>query len=147
MVIFQPFFVLPFFFRQMDAPVGYNPDVYGAWPSGGAWIVKMRVAPFWKSSRNPQNFHTVTFLLSSLRDPNLNPLLMGEGLEQLLDSHCSGCRAGLRTAGSCLHRIAGLILLCGAKCFDTAKVAEPVYVDTARSFLFLLPFSFLLALF
>ena len=95
--------------------------------------MKMRVTPFWKSTRNPQNFHTVTYIFSSRRDPNLNPLLMGEGFEQLMDSYCSGCRAGLRTAGSCLHRIAGIVLLCGAQCFDTAKVQEPVYLDTARS--------------
>ena len=95
--------------------------------------MKMRVTPFWKSTRNPQNWHTVTYIFSSLRDPNLNPLLMAEGFEQLIDSYCSGCKAGLRTAGSCLHRIAGIILLCGAQCFDTAKVQEPVYLDTARS--------------
>ena len=123
--------------RQEDAPLGYRPEVYGPWPSGGVWIVKMRVASFWKSTRNPANFHTVTYIFSNHRDPDLNPLLLGEGLEQLMGSHCSGCKAGLRTAASCLHRVAGIILLCGAKCFDTAKVPEPVYLDTARYILYL----------
>ena len=120
--------------RQEDAPAGYRPEVYGPWPTGGAWIVKMRVASFWKSTRNPANFHTVTYIFSSHSDPSFNPLLMGEGLEQLMGSFCSGCKAGARTAASCLHRIAGIILLCGAQCFDTAKVQEPVYLDTARFF-------------
>ena len=95
-------------------------------------VVKMRVPPSWKSTRNAANFHTVSFLFATRREPGVNPLLMGDGLEQLLDSHCSGCKAGQRTAASCLHRIAGIILLCGAKCFDPAKAQEPVYLDTAR---------------
>ena len=94
--------------------------------------MKMRVPPSWKSTRNPANFHTVTFLFASQRDPQVNPLCMGEGLEQLLASHCSGCKAGMRTAASCLHRIAGIMVLCGTNCFDSAKVPEPVYLDTAR---------------
>ena len=96
-------------------------------------MVKMRIPPSWKSTRNPQNYHTVTYLFAFNRDPQVNPLHMGEGLEQLMASHCSGCKAGVRTAASCLHRIAGIILLCGARCFDTAKVPEAVYLDTARS--------------
>ena len=31
-----------------------------------------------------------------------------------------------------MHRIACLMLLCAPHCFDSAKVEEPVYVDTAR---------------
>ena len=94
-------------------------------------MVKLRVPPYWKSSRNPSNFHTVTFLWANLRDPLHNPLQNGEGMEQLVASHCT-CASGLRTAASCLHRMACLMLLCASHCFDTAKVEEPVYLDTAR---------------
>ena len=31
-----------------------------------------------------------------------------------------------------MHRIACLMLLCASHCFDTAKVEEPLYLDTAR---------------
>lgn len=94
--------------------------------------MKMRLPPTWKSTRNPANFHTCTFLFSNIRDPSINPQLMGEGLEQLMDSHCSGCKAGLRTAGSCVHRLSGIILLCASLIFDSAKVRESIYLDTAR---------------
>ena len=123
------------FLRQINPPVGYREDIYGPWPQDGGVLIKMRVPPTWKSTRNPQNFHTVTLLFAWNRDAQVNPLLMGEGLEQLMASHCSGCKAGVRTAASCLHRIAALILLCGARCFDTAKVPEAVYVDTARLYI------------
>ena len=94
-------------------------------------MVKLRVPPYWKSSRNASNYHTVTFLWADLRDPLLNPLQNGEGMEQLLASYCS-CASGLRTAAGCLHRIGCLMLLCASTCFDSAKVEEPVYLDTAR---------------
>ena len=56
---------------------------------------------------------------------------MGEGLEQVLDMTCS-CKAGLRTAASCCHRMSFLALLCATECIDSAKVQEPLCVDTAR---------------
>ena len=85
----------------------------------------------------PSNFHTITILLAHIRDPDINPMMMGPGLEQIMDWHCS-CKAGLCTAASCTHRNAALILLCATSCYDTAKVQEPVLVDTARFVLFLL---------
>ena len=94
-------------------------------------MVKLRVPPYWKSPRNPSNYHTVTFLWANVRDHLLNPLQNGEGMEQLLASFCT-CASGLRTAASCMHRIACLMLLCASHCFDTAKVEEPLYLDTAR---------------
>ena len=118
----------------MNAPAGYDPNLYGPWPQGGTTLVKMRIPPTWKSTRNSANFHTCTYLFSNIRDPNINPQLMGEGLEQLMDSFCSGCKAGTRTAASCVHRLSGLILLCASSTFDSAKVAESVYMDTARYF-------------
>ena len=63
--------------------------------------------------------------------------MMGAGLEQLLCWHCT-CQAGLRTNSSCTHRNGILILLCATQCFDTAKVQECLYVDTARSDMFIL---------
>ena len=98
----------------------------------------MRLPPNWKSSRDPSNFHTITILLAHVRDPDINPMMMGPGLEQIMDWNCS-CKAGLRTAASCAHRNAGLILLCATSCYDTAKVQEPVVVDTARYVFLLLP--------
>ena len=62
--------------------------------------MKLRIPPTRKSTQNPANFHTCTFLFSNIRDPSINPQLMGEGLEQLMDSFCSGCKAGARTAES-----------------------------------------------
>ena len=106
--------------------------MYGPWPRDGCVVLKMRVPPTWKSTRNPQNFHTVTLVFSWHEDSQVNPLGMGDGLQRLMATHCSNCKAGVRTAASCLHRIAAVILLCGARCFDTAKVPEAVYVDTDR---------------
>ena len=117
--------------RQLPPPLGYNPEEYGPWPQQGAWVIKMRLPPNWKSSRDPSNFHTITILLAHVRDPDINPMMMGPGLEQIMDWHCS-CKAGLRTAASCTHRNAALILLCATSCYNTAKVQEPVFVDTAR---------------
>ena len=110
---------------------------FGRWPRHGCWIVKVRAPPSWRSSRTPGNFHTVTFLFAHERDPAINPLMMGAGLEQLLCWHCT-CQAGLRTNSSCTHRNGILILLCATQCFDTAKVQECLYVDTARSDMFIL---------
>ena len=95
-------------------------------------MLKVRVPPSWRSSRTPGNFHTVTILLAHVRDPSNNPLLMGPGLEQLLCWHCT-CQAGLRTVSSCTHRNGVLILLCATECWDSVKVQESLYVDTARS--------------
>ena len=105
---------------------------FGRWPRLGCWVVKVRAPPSWRSSRTPGNFHTVTFLFAHESDPAINPLMMGEGLEQLLCWHCT-CQAGLRTNSSCTHRNGILILLCATQCWDTAKVQECLYVDTARS--------------
>ena len=123
------------FNRFQSAPENYSTATYGPWPNAGATIVKLRLPPYWKSSRTDGNYHTVSYLFSNERDPASNPLCMGEGLEQLLASHCSGCKSGLRTAGSCVHRIAGIILLCASSCFDSSKVAESVYLDTARYYI------------
>ena len=119
------------YFRLDRPPGNYDEAAYGPWPAGGCTVVKLRVPPYWKSSRNPSNYHTVSFLWANIRDPLLNPLRNGEGMEQLLASFCT-CASGLRTAGSCMHRIACLMLLCASHCFDTAKVEEPLYLDTAR---------------
>ena len=115
----------------MPAPLGYAPGFYGPWPQDSAWIIKTRLPPSWKSSRDPTNFHTVTVLLAHRWDQSSNPLMMVEGLEQIIDWHCT-CKGGLRTNASCTHRIAALIITCATECFDTAKVAEAVTVDTAR---------------
>ena len=119
------------FFSQEAPPGGYDPAVYGPWPLDGCWVIKVRCPPSWKSTRDPSNFHTVTVLLAHRRDPSMNPLLMGQGLEQIQDWHCT-CKSGLRTAASCTHRCAGLLLTCASECFNTAKVPEAVMVDTAR---------------
>ena len=42
----------------VDAPQGYDPDVYGPWPEGGAIVTKTRHAPTHKSFRNPANWLT-----------------------------------------------------------------------------------------
>ena len=118
-------------FRQLDPPLNYDAQVYGPWPPEGAWVNKLRCPPFWKSSRDPSNFHTVTLLMAHKLDSTINPLMMGEGLEQLLDWHCT-CKAGLRTSASCTHRVGALVILCATACFDTAKVQEALVVDTAR---------------
>jgi hypothetical protein len=117
-------------------PIGYTVARYGPWPQQGAWVVKVRLPPSWHSTRTPGNFHTVTLLVAHQRDPNINPLLMGAGLEQIQCWHCT-CQAGLRTAASCTHRNAALILLCATQCCDTAKVKESLSVDTAKSVPFL----------
>ena len=117
---------------QLQPPVGWDAARLGIWPQQGAWVVKVRVPPSWRSSRTPGNFHTVTLLFAHERDPANNPLLMGAGLEQLLCWHCT-CKAGLRTVSSCTHRNGVLILLCATQCCDSAKVQESLYVDTARS--------------
>ena len=116
---------------QRLPPVGYEPNVYGPWPSEGGWIVLVRVPPSWRSSRDPTNFHTVAIFLADEHDPNLNPLMMGEGLEQVTDWVCT-CKAGLRTCASCTHRLGVLILLCATECFNSAKIPEALLVDTAR---------------
>ena len=120
-----------YYTRIQVPPDGYDQRVHGRFPPGGCFLVKLRLPSSWKSNRNPSNFHTVTLLFANHRDPTINPQMMGQGLEQLLDSHCD-CRAGLRTAGSCLHRMAGMMLLCASACFDSAKQEEAVYMDTAR---------------
>ena len=94
-------------------------------------MVKVRCPPSWKSTRDPSKFHTVTILLAHERDPTVNPLMMGEGLEQILDWHCT-CKAGLRTCASCSHRDGILLLLCATECVNIAKRPESVAVDTAR---------------
>ena len=111
--------------------MGYDPTVYGAWPRAGAWVIKSRMPPSWKSTYDPSKFHTVTILLGHEQDPDCNPLRMPPGLEQIHDWHCH-CKAGMRNAGSCCHRDAFLQLLCAALCFNPAKVPEAVVVDTAR---------------
>jgi hypothetical protein len=73
----------------------------------------------------------VTLLLAHQRNPQLNPLMMPVWLEQLQDWNCS-CRAGLRTCASCCHRNSVLLVLCASSCWDTAKAAEAVLVDTLR---------------
>ena len=116
----------------MEAPQGFDPVASGFhWPQRGAHHIKGRLPPNWKSTRDPTKFHTVSVLLADERDPAINPLRMGEGLEQVLDSTCS-CKAGLRTAASCCHRLSFLALLCATECIDSAKVQEPLCVDTAR---------------
>ena len=124
-------FIINVVFSQEPPPIGYDPAVYGPWPQEGTWVLKLRCPPSWKSTFDPSKFHTVTILLAHRRDPSVNPLMMGEGLEQILDWHCT-CKCGLRTAGSCTHRCAGLVLTCASMCFDTAKVPEAVMVDTIR---------------
>ena len=111
--------------------MGYDPTVYGAWPRAGAWVIKSRMPPSWKSTYDPSKFHTVTILLGHEQDPDCNPLRMPPGLEQIHDWHCH-CKAGMRNAGSCCHRDAFLQLLCAALCINPAKVPEAVVVDTAR---------------
>ena len=120
-----------YIFRQVQPPLGYAEGYYGPWPQDGAWIIMTRLPPSWRSSRDPTNFHTVTVLLAHTRDQSSNPLMMGSGLEQILDWHCT-CKAGLRTNASCIHRIAVLIITCATECFSTANVSEAVTVDTAR---------------
>ena len=116
----------------MEAPQGFDPVAAGFdWPRRGAHLIKGRLPPNWKTSRDPTNFQTVDVLLADERDPAVNPLRMGEGLEQVLDITCT-CKAGLRTAASCCHRMSFLALLCATDCIDSAKVQEPLCVDTAR---------------
>ena len=112
------------------APTGYDQAVYGPWPVGGAHLVKMRLPPTYKSPGNQGNWHTVTLLVSDQRDPRHNPLMMGEGLEQLIDSYC-GCRGGLRTCALCCHRVAAILLLMATQCVNVAKAPEALIVDTA----------------
>jgi hypothetical protein len=73
----------------------------------------------------------VTLLLAHQRDPQINPLMMPDGLEQLVDWHCT-CRAGLRTCASCCHRDSVLLVLCATSCWDSAKAAEALLVDPLR---------------
>ena len=115
----------------MLPPVGYLVEVYGPWPEGGVWVIKMFSVPNWKSSRNFANYHTVTIVLAVRYNPQLNPLMMDPELSQLLDWHCT-CKSGLRTAASCTHRLTCLMLLCYAEGIDSAKVQEALVVDTAR---------------
>jgi hypothetical protein len=123
-----PHFFLP---RLLAPPIGYNVGTSGLWPAQGCWMVKVRCCPTWKSTLNPQNFHTVTLLLAHQGNPQHNPLMMPAGLEQLVDWHCS-CRAGLRTCASCCHRDSVLLVLCATSCWDSGKAAEPLLVDPLR---------------
>lgn len=124
--------VIPTLFsRQLGPPLGYDPQDYGPWPALGAWVIKARMPPYWKTTTNPQNYHTVTLLLADERDINLNPLMQGPGLEQLLDTNCR-CQAGTRVNCSCTHRDCLLELLMASACLDTAKVPEALLVDTIR---------------
>ena len=86
-----------------------------------------------KANLNPffANFKDTTSCWNNDYDPGFNPLMMDEELCQLIDQYCT-CQAGLRTAASCTHRLASLMLLCCAQAIDTAKVQEAVVVDTAR---------------
>ena len=134
--------------RQLAPPIGYDDQVYGPWPAQGAYNIKGRVPPSWKSTRNPANYHTVNLLLAAERDPAVNPLLMGPGMEQLLDWHCTCryllllltifliryciCRSGIRTNASCCHRDSFWSLLCCTESCNSAKIPEPLMVDTAR---------------
>ena len=117
--------------RQQAPPLAYDPQEYGPWPARGAWVIKARMPPSWKSTFSPANYHTVTLLLAHERDPRINPLLQGPGMEQLLDSNCD-CRAGIRTNCSCCHRDCLLELLAATACLDSAKVPEALLVDTIR---------------
>jgi hypothetical protein len=91
----------------------------------------MFLPPSWKTTYAPGNFKTVTLLFNNEHDVNLNPLMMPDSLVQLLDWNCP-CKGGLRTVCSCTHRTAALELLCYAEGIDSAKVPEPVTIDTAR---------------
>jgi hypothetical protein len=97
-------------------------------------LIKVRIPPTWKSPSSSANWHTITLVLSNQRDPGHNPLRMGEGLEQIMDMHCT-CKGGLRTAALCTHRVGVLLLLCATACINVAKVPEALVVDTARSVL------------
>ena len=123
-------FIFPLF-RQLPPPLGYDPVVYGPWPRQGAHCIKVRVPPSWHTTYTQGKFHTVTFLLAHERDPAINPLMLGEGMEQVLDSHCT-CRGGDRTACSCTHRSGVYVMLAATECWNSAKVTESVQVDTAR---------------
>lgn len=94
-------------------------------------MIKARMPPYWKTTTSPQNYHTSTLLLAHERDTNLNPMMQGPGLEQILDTYC-GCQAGGRTNCSCTHRDCFLELLVATACLDTAKVPEALLVDTIR---------------
>ena len=123
--------IIASFPRQLQAPIGYNPAVYGPWPRRGATIIKMFLPPSWKTTYSPANYKTITMLFNNEHDVSLNPLMMPDSLVQLLDWNCP-CRGGLRTVCSCTHRTGALELLCYAEGIDSAKVQEPVTIDTAR---------------
>jgi hypothetical protein len=104
--------------------------VFGAWPEGGAWVLKLRYPPSFNSPRTPGNWHTVTLVIS--QGPNLtNHLGLGPKLSRVVATHCN-CLSGSGTNSACCHRVAAVIALMAPQCFNPAKVESARRVDIYR---------------
>ena len=115
---------------QINAPVGYDINIFGAWPDHGVWVIKLRYPPSWNSPRTARNWHTVTMVISQGDNPT-NHLGLGPGLSRIMASFCT-CKSGSSTNCACCHRVAAVIALIAPDCFNSAKVMTPRIVDIYR---------------
>ena len=120
-----------FHYLQVAEPTGYNPQQYnGAWPQGGAHVIKALVPPNIHSWRTPGNWHTVTVILAQGGNPD-NHLMLGPLLQRIVSMYCD-CMSGDRTNSTCSHCMAVVIGLFAPTHYRSTKVREPRLTDPLR---------------
>ena len=121
---------LPLYYKAVDhQPQGYREEVYGPWP-GPSWILKLRLAPSWKSFLDDTNWHTITALITRGPNPN-NILLLGPLLSCVFAILCD-CMAGMKTNSCCAHALAEVKAVLAPACFRSRKVNEALMTDIYR---------------